>query len=198
MIIYSDKQQEESTTVWPEKDTVRSLIESYKELSDDRRLRTHDLLFYFRDLARKVEMESSKSRKRNHEAKYPTWDQLYDNLSADQLKQLAALLGPKIDLIKQRMEFLKGRQTISLEDMSYVGKQATQQPCVMQSLVRKSSLQLQIIEQQPMNFPEMSTGPVTELVPFENQLGVQGMMRVRMLMLIINFLLNQSAILCQW
>ncbi|XP_059285131.1 MADS-box protein defh21-like [Lycium ferocissimum] len=190
MIIYApkhgDKQQEEPVTIWPEKDTVRSLIESYRRRSDDdRRLRTHDLSFYFKDLARKVELESAKLRKSNHEAKYPTWDQLYDNLSTDQLKQLTALLGAKIEVTKQRLEFLKGTQTISLEDrhaMSFLGKQATHQPntpCVMQSLVRKGSLQLEIIEQQqqplvqPMNFPESTThhaGPVTELVPFGHQM----------------------------
>lgn len=103
LIIYGDKEQEEPATVWPEKDTVQSLIESYRGRSDDdRRLRTHDLSFYFRELSKKVEMESSKLRKRNHEAKYPTWDEFYDNLSADQLKQLAISLGGKIELIKQR------------------------------------------------------------------------------------------------
>ncbi|KAK4368576.1 hypothetical protein RND71_012368 [Anisodus tanguticus] len=182
---YGDKQQEEPAIIWPEKDTVQSLIESYRGRSDDdRRLRTHDLSFYFRDLARKVEIESAKLRKRNYEAKYPTWDQLYDNLSTDQLKQLVALLGSKIEVIKQRLEFLKGTQTISLDEMhamSFLGKQATQPttPCVMQSLVRKSSLQLQIIEQQQqplvpqMNFPESTThhvGRVTELVPFGHQM----------------------------
>ncbi|XP_009788319.1 agamous-like MADS-box protein AGL70 [Nicotiana sylvestris] len=171
MIIYGPKDSE--PTIWPDKDTIQSLIDSYRARSDDdQRLRTHDLSFYFRDLTRKVEIESSKLRKKNFEAKYPTWDQLYDNLSSDQLKQLSALLGAKIEFMKQRLEFLKGTQTISLDDMhamSFLGKQITQPntQCVMQSLVRKSSLQLEIIEQQqqqqfvpPINFTE------TEIMQF--------------------------------
>nr|XP_016433393.1 PREDICTED: agamous-like MADS-box protein AGL92 [Nicotiana tabacum] len=170
MIVYGPKDSE--PTIWPDKDTVLSLIYSYRARSDDdKRLRTHDLSFYFRDLTRKVEIESSKLRKRNFEAKYPTWDQHYDSLSSDQLKQLSALLGAKIEFMKQRLELLKGTQTISLEDMhamSFLGKQVTQPntQCVMQSLVRISSLQLEIIEQQqqqlvpPLNFPE------TEIMPF--------------------------------
>ncbi|XP_018625017.1 floral homeotic protein PMADS 2-like [Nicotiana tomentosiformis] len=170
MIVYGPKDSE--PTIWPDKDTVLSLIYSYRARSDDdKRLRTHDLSFYFRDLTRKVEIESSKLRKRNFEAKYPTWDQHYDSLSSDQLKQLSALLGAKIEFMKQRLELLKGTQTISLENMhamSFLGKQLTQPntQCVMQSLVRISSLQLEIIEQQhqqlvpPMNFPE------TEIMPF--------------------------------
>ncbi|XP_060190511.1 transcription factor CAULIFLOWER-like [Lycium barbarum] len=173
MIIYapkhSDKQQEETVTIWPEKDTVRSLIESYRGRSDDdRRLRTHDLSFYFKDLARKVEIESAKLRKSNHEAKYPTWDQLYDNLSTDQLKQLTALLGAKIEVTKQRLEFLKGTQTISLEDMhamSFLGKQATHQPntpCAM-GMMRDQNMLLSnnIVDHHQYPHPQ----PVCYFVP---------------------------------
>lgn len=75
------------------------------------------------------------------------------NLATDQLKQIATSLDAKIELIKQRMEYLRGMHRISFEEMqsmSYLGKQAatTHQPCVMQSLIRKSSLQLEIIQQQ--------------------------------------------------
>ncbi|PHT43070.1 hypothetical protein CQW23_17095 [Capsicum baccatum] len=99
MIIYGDKQEEEPTTVWPDKHTVQSLIELYRGRSDDdRRLRTHDLSFYFRELARKVEVESAKLRKSNHEAKYPMWDPHYDNLSTDGLKHLVVILEAKIHM----------------------------------------------------------------------------------------------------
>lgn len=61
-----------------------------------------------------------------------------------------------------RMEYLKRISLEEMQSMSYVGKQAaatTTEPCVMQNLVRKSSLQVEIIEQPlvppTMNFPEM-------------------------------------------
>ncbi|KAH0650576.1 hypothetical protein KY284_030488 [Solanum tuberosum] len=96
------------------------------------------------------------------------------------------------------MEYLKGTQRISLEDMqamSYVGKQtiATPQPCIMQSLVRKSSLQLEIIEeeQQPLDVPPTMNFPAEMMMMInthhvnnnnnivENQLeGMQGMMMI--------------------
>ncbi|WMV38424.1 hypothetical protein MTR67_031809 [Solanum verrucosum] len=97
------------------------------------------------------------------------------------------------------MEYLKGTQRISLEDMqamSYVGKQtiATPQPCIMQSLVRKNSLQLEIIEeeQQPLDVPPTMNFPAEMMMMMinthhvnnnnnivENQLGgMQGMMMI--------------------
>ncbi|KAK4713772.1 hypothetical protein R3W88_019679 [Solanum pinnatisectum] len=140
-------------------------------------------------------MESSKLRKKNYEAKYPTWDQFYDNLSTHQLKQIAASVEAKIELIKQRI--LEGNAENIVKDMqamSYVGKQttATPQPCVMQSLVRKNSLQLEIIEeqQQPIDVPPTMNFPAEMMMIntdhvnnnnniVENQLGgMQGMMRI--------------------
>ncbi|KAH0655780.1 hypothetical protein KY285_030662 [Solanum tuberosum] len=96
------------------------------------------------------------------------------------------------------MEYLKGTQRISLEDMqgmSYVGKQtiATPQPCIMQSLVRKNSLQLEIIEeeQQPLDVPPTMNFPAEMMMMInthhvnnnnnivENQLGgMKGMMMI--------------------
>lgn len=102
MIIYGDKQQEEPTTVWPDKHTVQSLIELYWGRSDDyQRLRTHDLSFYFRELARKVKVESAKLCKSNHEAKYPMWDPHYDSLSTDGLKHLVVILEARIHEISK-------------------------------------------------------------------------------------------------
>ncbi|CAI9765305.1 unnamed protein product [Fraxinus pennsylvanica] len=62
---------------------------------------------FFHDRKRKIKEELEKLRKRNMEAKYPTWINLMDELSEIQLREFYALLSNKARYVKSRIEMLK-------------------------------------------------------------------------------------------
>ncbi|XP_059626035.1 MADS-box transcription factor PHERES 2-like [Cornus florida] len=113
MIIYGPKQNEHHSMelgMWPSNPhEIQRMIELFKNRSEqDRNSRTHDLSDFFEDRTRKVEEEVEKLRKKNdNEAKYPSWDQRYNTLSEEHLRQLSSLLDDKVAVAKDQLELMK-------------------------------------------------------------------------------------------
>ncbi|KVH93494.1 Transcription factor, MADS-box [Cynara cardunculus var. scolymus] len=94
--------------IWPENaDQMKKTIGSYKERKKENRKRTYDLIDYFQDRKRKIEDEFVKARKRNMEAKYPTWFDELNGLSEGQLRQFAIGLENKEKIVRARLELKK-------------------------------------------------------------------------------------------
>lgn len=173
LIIYGPK---DTTThgptepnIWPENhQQIQTLINVYKQENlEDRRRRTTDLSMFYRDRTRKAEEELNKLHKKNVESKHPTWDEHYDTLSSEELKQFGGLLETKLEAMRSRFDFMKGTQNYFAESAA-VGADDSISNCMMnsidqnssqlqsqdqnsylvQSLFRRSSMQLEIIQPQ--------------------------------------------------
>ncbi|CAA3010539.1 agamous-like MADS-box protein AGL11 [Olea europaea var. sylvestris] len=114
MIIYRPAEGDEPVepTIWPEnREEIENLISSYKKRSDDDcRQKTYDLSFFFTNKVKKVQEELVKTRNKNIETKYPTWDASYDNLTYDELKHFSSLLQAKIENVKSRINLMNQNQ----------------------------------------------------------------------------------------
>ncbi|KAI3469307.1 hypothetical protein Pfo_025970 [Paulownia fortunei] len=119
MIIYGPAQSNESNepTIWPRNhEVVAGLIDSYKSRSDyDCRYRTYNLSAFFKDQTEKVEDELGKLRKKMREVKYPKWDDKFNCLSQDELKQFVSVLKAKIDAVRGRINVMKGSTSLFAE-----------------------------------------------------------------------------------
>lgn len=174
LIIYSPKDtnnQPLEPYIWPQDNPqdILSLINSYKEENlNDRRRRTTDLTMFYRDRTKKAEEEFAKLHKKNTEAKHPTWDDHYDSLTSEELRQFGGLLESKLEAMRARLDFMKGTQTYFAHSASAAAdgtsgmtgsidhhhsqlqSQDHQNPYIAQSLFKRSSMQLEIIQQQPL------------------------------------------------
>ncbi|KAA8530996.1 hypothetical protein F0562_005714 [Nyssa sinensis] len=136
MIVYGPKLDDRpiEPEIWPtDRNEVQLVINSYKKQStDDRKKRTVDLSNFFEDRRRKLEDSVVKLRKKNDEAKFPTWDDRYNDLSEEQLRELGAILEIKHEAVKLKIEFIKGNQRLTAL-----------------GLVRRRSMQLEALQEQP-------------------------------------------------
>lgn len=113
MIIYGPKQESGGAVepeVWPEnKEEVRQLIDIYRSKSrDSGSCRVYGLCDFFDDRKKRMEDELEKLRKKNTESKFPTWIDFLSFLSEMQLRNLASGLSHKIEIVKNRIESIKG------------------------------------------------------------------------------------------
>lgn len=113
MIIYGPKQESGGAVepeVWPEnKEEVRQLIDIYRSKSrDSGSCRVYGLGDFFDDRKKRMEDELEKLRKKNTESKFPTWIDFLSFLSETQLRNLASGLSHKIEIVKNRIESIKG------------------------------------------------------------------------------------------
>lgn len=178
LIMYGPKETNNSKplelNIWPENNSqdILTLINSYKEGNiEDRRRRTTDLNMFYRDRKKKAEEEFAKLHKKNIEDKHPTWDHHYDNLTSEELRQFGGLLESKLEAMRARLDFMKGTQTYFADSASAAGgcgpsgmtggsidhhshsqlqSQDHQNPYIVQNLFKRSSMQLEIIQQQPL------------------------------------------------
>ncbi|KAL2231398.1 agamous-like MADS-box protein AGL82 [Sesamum indicum] len=108
MIIYGPK-PEIGPEIWPQNnpDEVRRMIQVYSARNRDSGSKSFGLPDFFNDRKRKLEEEFVKLRRKNLEAKYPTWFEFLNDLSEAQLRDFAVGLKNKAGSVKSRIEFLK-------------------------------------------------------------------------------------------
>ncbi|GJV29709.1 transcription factor, MADS-box [Tanacetum coccineum] len=114
MIIFSDL-QENNPEIFPFDDppTLNDSINAYKS---KRVSETYGLRDFFKDMKQKAEDELAKAKKRNLEAKYPTWFGVFDNSSEGELRNFAFALGMKIEQVIRKFEFLTKVPMIELSN----------------------------------------------------------------------------------
>ncbi|XP_047312791.1 agamous-like MADS-box protein AGL82 [Impatiens glandulifera] len=105
LIIYgprTDESYPSQPEIWPSNiDMVKELIESYNsQPMEDMKRKTLDLSNYFDDRNKKVEDAIIKLRKNNNEQLYPIWDERYNDLTEEQLKEFIGFLQTKIEEIR--------------------------------------------------------------------------------------------------
>ncbi|KAA8531000.1 hypothetical protein F0562_005710 [Nyssa sinensis] len=157
MIVYGPKLDDRpiELEIWPtDPNEVQLVINSYKKQStDDRKKRTVDLSNFFEDRRRKLEDSIVKLRKKNDEAKFPTWEDRYNNLSEEQLRELGGMLEIKHEAVKLKIEFIKGNQRLTalgMMDGSHMQSTQNHSNYFMQAgLVRRRSMQLEVLQEQP-------------------------------------------------
>ncbi|KAK1358630.1 hypothetical protein POM88_043104 [Heracleum sosnowskyi] len=78
------------------------LITKYKGQPTDERKKKTSLLFnFFEDRNKKAQDALTKLRKSNGQAKYPSWDERFDNFSEEKLNKIASLLEKKLGNAKK-------------------------------------------------------------------------------------------------
>ncbi|XP_073119672.1 protein TRANSPARENT TESTA 16-like [Henckelia pumila] len=110
MIIYGPKQDKGSTEpeFWPENmDEMRRIIDIYKAKNKDSGNKSYGLSDFFHDRRKKIEDELSKLRKRNMEARFPTWLDFMNCLTEGQLREFAANLRAKYEHMRPAVHNLK-------------------------------------------------------------------------------------------
>ncbi|KAL0335275.1 UNVERIFIED_CONTAM: Agamous-like MADS-box protein [Sesamum radiatum] len=122
MIIYGPKQDKGGSNdpeIWPQDlDEVRRIIDIYKSKNRDSGNKTFGLSDFFHDRKRKIEDELAKLRKKNMEAKYPTWLEFMNSRTEPQFRQFAAALSNKAEYVNSRIEFLKRSSKEGFSDMN--------------------------------------------------------------------------------
>ncbi|KAL3641127.1 hypothetical protein CASFOL_016095 [Castilleja foliolosa] len=118
MIIYGPKQEETGLfepETWPQNtDEVHHIIDIYKSKKKDSNNKTFSLSDFFDDRQRKIEDELNKIRKKNRELKYPTRPECMNFMTEARLRDFAAALGEKADIVRSRIEFLKNKEHVGL------------------------------------------------------------------------------------
>ncbi|CAL5376340.1 unnamed protein product [Camellia sinensis] len=114
LIIYgpkiNDRPTDDQAESWPPNpDVIQHLINIYKnQSSEDRMRRTLGLSNFFEDRNQKIEDTLVKLRKKNDEARYSTWDDRYNGLSKEQLREFESVLEGKLQDVKARVAFMTG------------------------------------------------------------------------------------------
>ncbi|KAL0375934.1 UNVERIFIED_CONTAM: Agamous-like MADS-box protein [Sesamum calycinum] len=112
MIIYGPN-PENGPEIWPKNnpDEVRRMIEVYSARNKESGSKSFGLPDFFNDRKRKLEEELVKLRRKNLEAKYPTWFEFLNDLSEAQLRDFAVGLKNKAESVKSSVEFLKSSRS---------------------------------------------------------------------------------------
>lgn len=112
MIIYGPKQGDRPVEpeTWPsDPHLVRRMIEKYNNRkSDECRKRIVDLSYYFEEKKKKIQEELTKLRNKNRGAKFPAWDDRLNCFSDYQLIELLQNLGSKIEVLKNKIQSMRG------------------------------------------------------------------------------------------
>ncbi|KAK2968628.1 hypothetical protein RJ640_030708 [Escallonia rubra] len=149
MIVYAPKKDGEpgEPDIWPpRRHDIVDLINKYRSKpNEDRKKRTICLSDFFEDRKEKAENTLMKLRKINEEAKYPTWDTLYETLSTGQLQEVKSFLESKIEAVNTKLECMKSKEaclSLNLQHEPY--------NFMHSNLFGSSSMDLEIVHQQPM------------------------------------------------
>ncbi|KAF7136377.1 hypothetical protein RHSIM_Rhsim08G0003700 [Rhododendron simsii] len=112
LIIYGPKidDRQPEPEIWPQdREEIQELIDVYrKQPMEERTRRTSGVHNFLEDRNRKVEEAIGKLRAKNNEAKYPTWDDRYNEYTEEDLMNFFAILENKIREVKARVEFING------------------------------------------------------------------------------------------
>ncbi|KAF5795935.1 putative transcription factor MADS-type1 family [Helianthus annuus] len=107
MIISTDDQETPQQIFPPDSDQLNRLIDLYKHCTNP--VNRYVLLDFFMDRKNKMEEELVKAKKKNVEAKYPSWFDFLDSLPEARLREFALRLENKIFDVKNRIEYVKNR-----------------------------------------------------------------------------------------
>ncbi|XP_073121007.1 agamous-like MADS-box protein AGL5 [Henckelia pumila] len=125
MIIYGSGQEKGfiEPEIWPENtDEIRRMIALYKSKKKDS-IKISGLSDFFQDRAKKIEDELSKLRKKNMEAKYPTWIDFLNGFTEVQLREFAANLRVKMEDLRSRINNLKkSREVLDVKYFTDFGR----------------------------------------------------------------------------
>ncbi|GFY88085.1 hypothetical protein Acr_06g0000250 [Actinidia rufa] len=126
VIIYGSQMDDHPSEaeIWPPNpDTIQHLIDAYRHQSNEDRIkRSLNLSNFFEDRNQKMEHALVKLRQRNNEATYSTWDDRYNDLSKEQLRDLEGMLEEKLQSAKARVAFMKGtHNAFTTQNHSCVG-----------------------------------------------------------------------------
>nr|GEW24628.1 agamous-like MADS-box protein AGL82 [Tanacetum cinerariifolium] len=114
MVIIINPPNSNETEVWPENpDQIKKGISFYKSKKGETRKRTYNLNDFFQDQRKKIKDELMKARKKNIEAKYPTWFDALNILPEHQLRKSAAKLEQKEHDARTRLESKKRNMNIT-------------------------------------------------------------------------------------
>ncbi|KEH44429.1 putative transcription factor MADS-type1 family [Medicago truncatula] len=93
---------------WPkDKRAVERILQKYYNTTSDRRPKIYDVQEYFKERIRKLEFEITKVRKEKLKMMYPTWNESFNSLGAEQLILFASKLEAKLDACNQKKHMLK-------------------------------------------------------------------------------------------
>lgn len=123
MIIYAPNQEKGSSEpeIWPQNvDEVSRIVDIYKNKNKDSGNKTFGLSDFFRERKRKIEDELTKLRKKNMEAKYPTWLEFLNYTTEPKLREFAAALRSKAEYVKSRIEFLRRNKEHMINSMHLI------------------------------------------------------------------------------
>ncbi|GER50402.1 hypothetical protein STAS_27704 [Striga asiatica] len=113
IIIYGPKNETglSEPDVWPTNpDQAHRIIQSYRAKNNESSSssKTYGLHDFWLDRLKKVEDELAKQRKKNMEARYPTWLDFMDYMPETGLRDFAAALARKAEDVRSRIECMRG------------------------------------------------------------------------------------------
>ncbi|PIN18595.1 MADS box transcription factor [Handroanthus impetiginosus] len=166
MIIYGPKQEKGPVEpdVWPQNlDEIHRIIDIYKSRNKDSSNKTFGLSDFFHDRKRKIEEELAKLKKKNMEAKYPTWLEYMNFLTESQLRDFAAKLTNKAEYVKSRIDFLTRNkdQGLNMNLVDFSHARLSQSHSTFYSPAVMGGIELEVINQQAIS----SLKPIEMHVP---------------------------------
>ncbi|GFQ03826.1 agamous-like mads-box protein agl36 [Phtheirospermum japonicum] len=137
MIIYGPNQESgrSEPETWPEsRECVNRVIDVYRAKNRESGHRTYGLPDFFLDRKRKVEDDLKRMRKKNMEAKYPTWLEFMNYMPEARLRDFATELSAKAERVRARVEQMRLNEQglVTMDHMGVMGGYYNNAPHQMQ------------------------------------------------------------------
>ncbi|XP_075489224.1 uncharacterized protein LOC142528060 [Primulina tabacum] len=166
IIIYGPKQEKGGSTdpeFWPENiDEMRRIINIYKAKNKDSGNKSFGLSDFFHDRKKKIEDELSKLRKKNMEARFPTWMDFLNCLTEAQLRDFAANLRAKYEHIRPTVHLKRSKELLDVNLTDFGGLNPSQsQSLYNPGIVQRGNIEFEVINQpaissmKPMHCPDL-------------------------------------------
>ncbi|XP_073307180.1 agamous-like MADS-box protein AGL11 [Primulina huaijiensis] len=165
MIIYGPKQDKVSTDpeFWPENiDEMRRIIDIHKAKNKDSGNKSYGLSDFFHDRRKKIEDELSKLRKKNMEARFPTWIDFMNCLTEAQLREFAANLRAKYEHIRATVHLKRSKEVFDVNLTDFGGLNPSQnQSFYNPGMIQRGNIEFEVINQpaissmKPMHCPDL-------------------------------------------
>ncbi|KZV48644.1 hypothetical protein F511_10330 [Dorcoceras hygrometricum] len=151
MIIYGPKQEKGSSEpeFWPENvDEMRRIIDIYKSKNKDSGIKSFGLSDFFHDRRKKIEDELLKLRKKNMEARFPTWIDFMNRLSEAQLREFAANLRAKYEQIRPTVDLKRSKELLDVSLTDFGGLNPSQnQSFYNPGMIQRRNIEIEVINQ---------------------------------------------------
>ncbi|XP_075483842.1 uncharacterized protein LOC142524002 [Primulina tabacum] len=155
MIIYGPRQEKGSfdPEIWPENiEETRRMIDIYKSKNKDS-IKSFGLSDFFHDREKKIEDELSKLRKKNTEARYPTWIDFMNGFTEVQLREFAANLRVKFEDFRLRVnnvEKSKEVLDVNLFDFGRINP-FQNQSFYNPGMIQRGNIEFEVLNQQAIS-----------------------------------------------